>query len=74
MRTLSLATVTRVDSSVTPGRIHRKRDVLVFHSERERAAWLWAVEQFDRAEQERLREDETAPLRQMEREVVGRND
>ena len=54
MELMSLATITRVDPSYEKGRIHRTRSGLVFHSEVERQAWLWAVEQYQRAERDAL--------------------
>lgn len=51
MDMMSLAAVTRVDPSLERGRIHRKGGALYFHSQAEREAWLWAIEQYRVKEQ-----------------------
>jgi hypothetical protein len=71
MSILSLATVTRVDPTVEKGKIHRQGDAVVFHSERERKAWLWAVEQYERREEERLYAESRNPLRHAEQALMG---
>lgn len=71
MSVLSLATVTAVDAAVEPRKIHRRGGKLVFHSEAERKAWLWGVEQHNRRERERLKAESESALVQAERALLA---